>query len=79
MVAHIQVIVMLRPEKTEGSDFDNIPIKVTCSTWDELEKTIEDFIKGYNKVKPDGKPIFDWYVAKDADILASMMCHEQEE
>lgn len=78
-MATIQVIVMLRPEKSEGSDFDNIPMKVTCKSWAELEHIVEDFIKGYNTIKPDGKPIFDWYVAKDADILANMMVHEQEE
>ena len=78
-MARIQVILILRPEKSEGSDFDNIPLKVTCSSWEELESTVDDFIKGYNSRVPDGRPIFDWYLAKDADILASMMVHEQEE
>ena len=78
-MSHIQVIVMLRPEKLEGSDFDNIPMKITCSSWNELEATVDDFIQGYNRTTPGGRPIFDWFVAKDADILASMMVHEQEE
>ena len=74
----LQFIIRLRPEKTsEQADMSNIHVKVTCETYDELQDKVDDFIKSYNKHAGDQVQIFDWTIAKDDDLIATMMIQDE--
>jgi hypothetical protein len=65
----ISLVVVFKQEDGLANSFDDIQIKITANSFNEVRVAALKFMQEYNEDPTNRARIYDWYVAESEDLL----------